>query len=254
MDAIEYALNEIHHEISPEALRMAFTPQSHYAFSNSYSIEEVIRDKVIESRVIPNMDTNGGQEIDIDIEGTHYFEELGVYYFHIPLDRTQGRHILSAYAVVYGLEGSTHMGKDYVNVTNRLNNQIQGMQNYTGTGNIEIAGPNVLAIKDYVPDIYRYLRGRIANDPNLQNIDRAYYDDIAELVTLATKAYIYTQYRTPLSQGHINAGAPNDVLLSEIDDFRDARELYKEKLRLWGKKSIMQDRATHRRLMTMTMG
>lgn len=254
MDAIEYALNELHAEISPEALRMAFAPNTQYAFSNSYSIEEVIRDKVIEARVIPGMDTNGGQEIDIDIEGTYYLQELGVHYFHIPLEKTQGRHILSAFAITYGLEGNAYLGKDYENVTNQLNNQIQGMQSYSGTGNIEIAGPNVLAIRDYVPDIYRYLRGRIANDPNLQNVDRAYYDDIAELVMNATKAYIYTHYRTPLSQGHINAGAPNDVLLSEIDDFRESRILYKENLRDWGKKSIMQDRQSHRRLMRMTMG
>lgn len=277
MDPIAYAINEVRHRIPPQILSIVFGPTGSMFVSNSEAVESAIRDKVIEGRVRHIADTVGAMLLEIPISGIApqrlEFEEINrfSYVFRIPKTMTNGRRITSALALSYG--NNAQMGYGYsgqnqafygngcgyssVNdATNGLLNSNSPIANVQ-SAMLTVIGENVIMVEDFVPRGRNlYLRCLVGNDQEFSNIKPQSMPAFAEMVVLATKAYIYTNYYINLGKGYLVGGQELPEVKEIVSEYRDADELLltyvKEK---WNKISQMNDsRRFQRKLILMTGG
>ena len=269
MNAIQYALNSLRHSIPEGILQLTFAPKnitqptSRWRGNNDqYSIDYAIRDKVIEGRV--NIDCNliGGTEANIDLTRLNYQQpDAATRIYTVPRELTQGRRIVSirylAYMSHHGVPAYGH------GETNQLNSAVTDMMRahmqlpIVATANCSVLGDNVVMIRD---DIQHFtsqyvLVCLLENDAAMNNLNPGAYMQYAELVGLATKAYIYTHTALPMDQGMLYAGMSLGRVREIIDGYADANEQYKEHYNtVWRKVSFTNDRPRMNEFVRSLMG
>lgn len=240
MNAIQYALNHIRHTIPEGILQLAFSPRSivHPSMrwnqnNEMISIDQQIRDKVIEGRV--NIDCNlaGAVQIAIDLRGVPYEQfDLATRVFRIPYDKTGGRRIVSIqtlnYLTYHGLPSYTHgIGNQQLAAAMDLYRAIASMP-IVSTANCQLIGDNVVMVKDDVQHLSDQLAMTclIENDSEMNNLNPGIFPVYAKLVELATKAYIYTQTIIPMDQGVLHGGMSLGRIADIVQDYADSNEMY----------------------------
>lgn len=265
MNIISKALDEIKYRIPFEILQLVFSTPTNWR-TMPISIDESIRNKVIYPRVLVDCNLVGGVQVIIATDGLT-FEVLDNYImaFAIPPDRRMHRSIVSVLSVGFMPYSSVMNGMGGIggnvamNNTNEISNVAQRvMDSYNSfppitTASAELIGENTIAVKDsYRPSGFYSLRCIVENEANLNNINPRSYHHFSELVTLATKAYIYNTLVVALDKGYLTGGQELSIIKSIIDEYRDSGENYLTYLReTWAAVAVCNDRESYDRLLRM---
>lgn len=232
MNPIQYALNEIHSRIPSEILKIGFQR----GFRNdSVSLDERISIRVIRQRVLITSDLIGGREINIPLAGIQP-EIIDNYtaIYDIPLNLSLGVPIIALRSSSYAPTGyMAYQQASSYNATNNLANAASNIFNshstmpIVSTARIELVGENMVEVRDnngYMP--LMALTCLIANDPDLNNLQRRSYPIFAKACELAVKAYLYNHLLVDLDQAYLRQGQALDTIKSIIESYSDAEEQY----------------------------
>lgn len=272
MDLLTIALERIRFEIPQEVLRYTFSPTRYDPKSNGLirdystgaSIDEVIRRKVIDARVLTDMNLCSGVEVFLPINGMVEQERIDnwTYVYRVPKELTQGRSITEVYGLAYGqghqIGNSGQIAEDRSMVLESVGAMVQSNVSWTQVQSayVTLVAENTIMVTNMnrIPGI-SYLRCLVTHDPDLNNIPPYYADKFTELVILAVKAFVYVNTIIPLDEGAIRGGASLGRIREIVDGFADANTMYKEFLRdQWRKAGVMSNKDQHRRLLRYTVG
>lgn len=258
MNPITKALDEIQFEIPAEILREIFIDNSIANCGQVISLDTRIREDVIQKRVLPDLDLHGGTEAYLPLYTqariTHA-ENYSVIY-EIPESMTQNRPIIEVYSIHFAVLGyqtaapfqyqnESAMGAEARKVLDSAIRQPPAMTTY-----LSLIAHNTVMVR-YLHAPYRtaFLRCRMGNDMELNSIRPASIPYFAELCVNAVKAHIYNTSRIKIGKGELHAGIELGVFKEIVEEYRDARDIYKEQRAKWRKMSVYNDpEARHRHL------
>jgi hypothetical protein len=261
MNAIQHALNEIKHRIPMPILKEAF--QNDIIRRETWgrrhapmvSIDHVIRDKVIEGRVIPGMNLISGQRELVSLVGlAQQAEEDWSLVIEIPKSRTHGRSITAVYAMVTGtptgaLGGSVSMqfGASSGIVDGlRAAKQSREAMPLMSDANIQVIADNTILIRSPLRLAGTlYLDCQLENDNTLSNVPPAAWKHFRKLAEYAIKAYIYNTLLIPMDEAQISGGMSIGSFKSVVDSYSEMNDLYDEQMDKWQKIAILSDPLSH---------
>lgn len=253
MSAIDNAIADIIFDIPMEILRAAFLGDRQLYTSTgtrqvyNTSLNDVIRNKVFDAKVLKDCDLFGGEEVIIPLYDTEYWKpDNYTTVFRVGQNKTRGLRITEILSVLYGypdaLYGSPAAGVGvYTGSTNQ--NSYSGafttmttsmMQSYAPAVeiqlvNVELVGFNTIAIYEtQIVTNQLTLRCRLSNDAELNNLKNNSWPQFSELALLATKAFIYKELRVKVDQGQMVGGIELGAFREVIMEYADAAQNYKD--------------------------
>ena len=273
---ISKALMDIHYTIPKDILVLAFSNDP--LCDRNSSIDELLRVKVIQYRVIPDCDIVGGQEIIVSLEGLlPRGGSVNSTVYHVPKERTNGRSIISVSEVmpigISTLDGGVGSGTTVTGGGggaacggyngypgyDSLTNAVQGMESTVTkrspflNARTDVIGENVILIRYQTTNLtIGAVRCHIQNEEDLTNIHPRSIIHFSNLCQLAVKSYIYTQLVNMVNKDIYNNQLNTNYISDYVNDLKDAEEQYQEYLKLtWEKVSVMNDTETYSKLIRM---
>lgn len=257
MNAIQYALSNLRHQIPEPVLQLAFSPTSivqpsvRWNQNNAfYSIDAMIREKVIDGRVNMDCDLVGGMQIAVDLRGIPYEQfDLSTRVFRIPYEKTAGLRIVSVQSLNYlqfhGIPSyNSGGGNQLLGAAMDLYKAVANMP-IVSTANCQIIGDNTVMAKDNVQHLSDQLALTcvVENDSQMANLNPGIFPLYARMVELAVKAYIHTNCMIPMDQGVLHGGMSLGRISDIVDGYGDANEMYRELFQTqWKRASFTNDR------------
>lgn len=270
MDPISTALRIIDDEIPEEILKEAFLGRQRTMLStyeqHLVSTEYVIRQKIIENKVMEDMDLIGGTEMIIQLTGSMIQRSTGAndpfsVIYHIPAEVTQNRAIVQVYSIHFGLLGYHQSGLTLPQPGSALQGQLRRVLDSAlktppaATTYMNIIAFNAVMVRYmYMPHVNAFMRVRLGNDEALSHLRPQAYHDFAHLCVLATKAYIYKHLIIKMDQGQLSGGQMLGEFKNIVMNYADANEMYREALIRWKKISIYNDPEMSRRVNQTLIG
>ena len=256
MNPITYALKQINFAIPKDILQKVFISNVNYNQRLPVSLDSIIREKVIEDRVMVDVNVVGGTETFISLSDLpREFLDPFTAIYRIPKYMTQGRTITRALSVSFG-EGAI-MGASNIAPTqgNALLDSAAGVLNsnlpipIVSTAQVTLVNENTVMIADNMAlPVNIYLRCWLENDSNLNHIQPTSYPDFGKMCVLATKAYVYVNSQIPMDRAYIFAGNELGRFKEIIDGYSDANDQYDTFVReVWRKVAVLNDYMAHRR-------
>lgn len=263
MNAINYAVTFIMNQIPRAILDKTFISAYNHMTTIPVSTDSRIRDLVINSRVLEDINIIGGTHVTIPLDGLpQEVIENNAVVVRIPKSRTQGRSILSVHSVSFGASAISGIvtnplsqGGDLANAQQQMLNGISSIP-YVSEAQVTLLAENVVMIEGVnMMSGYMYLRCEVENDSNLNNIKKRSYLAFGQLCSLATKSYIHSTMVIPMDIGFIEGGATLGKMSEIIDSYADAEDEYQEFLRTkWAKVSKLNDTETVEQLVRISAG
>lgn len=268
MNPVTNALRRVREDIPVEILEKTFidlkqcTVASMQGIKSVVSLDQLIREKIVDARVRVDCNLVGGQEHTIPLQGI-VPTSIDVFnlIYTIPKDKTMGKSITSVTSVSFG--GSVVLG----GFNQPMMQQSTGQQTINSvmssslppptvsTANCQLIDENVVLITDVIAVPRNlYLRCWIENDYNFNNIKPTSYENFADLVILATKAYIYNKSIVTMDKAYIYAGGELGRYAEVVNSYSEANVEYKEKLIVWRRVSLMNDNNACRRMVRRLVG
>lgn len=272
---VDYAIEQLFFRIPNQILALAFIGP--YALNNPFvtntaSLPQSIRDQVVYRRVLQDFNLLGGVEDNVPLYGLEpQIVDQYTRVYHIPKERTKGRTIIDVLSMSFGNQGT--FGFNQGLGLNQYNNNgehgrgalTDGLMNIVSsysaipqvsTANIRLIGENTVMITDVTPiALDPWLRCRLSYNPDLGGVTPNFWPFFAELVFLATKAWIYNQMIVRMDLAQLIGGQELGTIREIIQEYADADrtyvELRDEKL---GKKSFLADKTRKHRHLRMVMG
>lgn len=270
MNAIQYTINEIKHRIPMAILKEAFQNdlirKETWGRRNApvVSIDHVIREKVIEGRVIPGMNLISGQRELVSLVGLMQDQQDDwSLVMEIPKVRTGGRSITAVFAMVTGtptgaLGGSVSMqfgqSSGIVDSLKAMQQSRQAMP-LMSDSNIQLIGDNTILIRSPLRLAgTMYLDCQLENDAVLSHVPPAAWRHFKKLCEFAVKAYIYNNIIIPMDEAQIAGGMSIGQFKQIVDQYADCNDLYDEAMKKWEKVAIMSDPLAHQDHIQSIMG
>lgn len=275
MDAVTYAVSKVKQSIPRQLLDEAFKPQRYdpirsvRSYDNvlTQSIDDLIRTKVIDAMVAPDLENFAGTEDTIPL---HLAERIPYDPWNVCFRFKErdlgGRTINKVHEVTYGSAlgfGVGNFGEHHYGTTRNalaevgrdINRATVGTPS-TGTAYVELIGPNTILINDInIVTGFTYLRCTLSYDKYFNEIKPAYRFDFAKFVVLATKAYIYNQLVFEVDEGVIRSGKVIETFKQTLDKYEDSLEMYHTELETtMAKIAIMNDTEQYRKVMKLALG
>lgn len=274
MDPVTTAINNIKFEIPRDVLTQAFMPKRYDPTRRvryqdnvfAASIDELIRSIVVEGRVAIDVNLLSGTEMILPLAAAarDHVDPWNIIY-RFGTDVTGGRRITAVYEVLYsvtqGLNGNNVSGltmqrsSSMLKVGRDILNAADGV-NTASTAYCQLVGQNTVLVNDVNQMIvHGGLRCRVSHELNFNDIKPVYYHAFGELITLATKAYIYNTLVIDLDEGAIKGGASLGRIREIVDQYADANQMYKEYLNTkWQRIGLMNDTEAYRKVMKLALG
>lgn len=262
MNPIQFALRETSHRIPPAILDSMFiktTSRNHNwarLHAPTLSIDHQIRDKVIEGRVLPVINLFSGQRELIPLQGLVATTEADYsQVIHIPKERTNGRSIVCPYAIAIGSQTGSMNGAFNTSYTGQVSglgeaaravNQSRQPIPVTSDANIALVAENTISLRS--PMRFSgpaWLDCLLEHNQQLSNVQPGAYRHFANLVVMATKAYIYNNILIPMDEAELIGGMGLGQFSNVVQGYSDAEELFQELLLVWESVSIMSDPVQH---------
>lgn len=254
MNPVSKAIADIKRQIPKEILNRAFLrPEYGLLGTATQSIDDQIRIKVIQGRVMEDTNLVGGAQIRVELTPLPFAQpNLLQRVYRIPKDRTGGRTIMSVTNVTFGSSqymasssGMATQGCGSSTITDLAQAVLNSQSNIPDVGetSCQLIGENVVMVEmgNYHP-YYIYLLCTVAHDPNLSHLQLRSYVDFSKLCVLAAKAYIHNELIIQMGDGQLQGGQTLGVFKDTVDSYSDANELYEEFLReKWTKIMFMND-------------
>lgn len=256
MSIITEAIRKLHFDIPEEILEEAFIDSKYYRSNNIINIDAIIREKVINPRVLVDTNMVSGREIVIPLDGLQY-STLDTFnlIIRIPKKLTQGSTIAQILDVsmgnMYGLTVGmiqTTPQSPYLQASNKLVDSATPVP-IVSNSNIEIIGENVIMLKGFTSlPPYLQLRCMIEHDSEMSNISPRYFEAFYDLVLFAVKNYCYMRLAIKIGQARLSGGRELGVFKDILDTYSDAGENYRSHLKeVWQKVSMLADPLTRQR-------
>ena len=262
MNPIQYALMHVSHVIPPPILKGMFETTIHRSFNWSrmhapaLSIDHQIRDKVIEGRVLPDINLISGQRDLIPIHGLVATGQPDfTQVIHIPIERTNGRSIVAAYSIVNGSQTGAMNGAfntNYSGSTSSMGEAMRAVQQsrspipVMNDANISLIAENTIAIRSPLRLAgVAWLDCMLSYNEQMSNVPPGAYRHFAFMVAEAVKAYIYNNIIIPMDEAEIMGGMGLGQFKNIVEGYSDAEELYQEKKKIWENVAILSDPVQH---------
>lgn len=263
MGAIQKAIQEVKYAIPEEILTEVFLKREFGQTALPVSLDTMIREKVIDARVMVDCNLLGGTQVELPLHGVTP-EKVDVYktIYRIPMSVTQNRVISRVLSLTIGQ--STMLNTSYMGVEgySQILEASQGMMKaqagipVVSTAYIRLIAENTVLISDYlsVPRA-SFLRCYLENDDEFSQLNSMTYPHFSHLVELAVKAYIHVKADIRTGMGRLVGGMELGRFREIIDSYADANELYKEFLRdTWTRVMAMDDTRTRERILRSIVG
>lgn len=262
MNAITYAIQWVQRYIPQPILKHTFITLMKHRTTIPVTVATRISEEIIYKQVMPDMNIIGGTTILVPLDQCTVLSQDRFYtVYHVPKKLTDNRKIVSVHELTvaghYVASGavSTNLTSEAANAASQMVASTQSLP-YVSEARTQLLSENTLMVElPYHLATNNVLRCVVEYDTNLNNINPRSTIDFAELVLLATKAYIYNENRIPIGQGYIMGGASIDAYKDEIDSYSDAQEKYLEMLKTkWAIIDKLNDFETRKRLITLMTG
>ena len=251
---VSYAIDRVmNSDIDEYLLKLAFeqpngnTLGNWYNMVNMTTVEQGIREKVIHRVVLPACNVNGGKTELLDLSGSK-MRDMGnaCVEVNVPEITTRGAKIVSVTEVYLGSMNSaigqlsagvnenSMCGSGVLN--DMMDTQLAALSSnrsmpitYTnvhmnGNNSFVIFGLNAGTFSMSAKCIMEY-------DEGMSSIHTRHYEYFAELVEWAVKAHIYRVCKRPVQEAVYRAGVPLEDIKSDIENYRDAWQSYKDYLK-----------------------
>lgn len=255
MDAFTFAIRHVLNQDIPDRILMdAFIPKNDRLRRVSRSIEQAIREEVIEKKVMPDIASIGGVMVDVNLAGLRWdmrpnYERI----YKIPYALTFNREIVQVLKTTLnvtsnfaerqpGLTQNTNFVAPIERSGQRVINSWRPVPNIANA-QVEVLNDNVLKIRDFqnfTSDTT--LTCLVAYSSDFSELSRPYYQDFCELVLAATKVVIFRKLDLEIEQFKLDGGRELGRYRERVDEYRDAFEVYKTLLNeKWSKILILMD-------------
>ena len=257
MNAIQHALNELKHRIPKDILKEAFeaplTRNDGWSRMHApvVNIDHIIREKVIESRVVPSLNLISGQRDYIPLDGlVREYQNDFTQVITIPKDRTRGLSITAVFAIVSGSALASTTG--YANtLPQRSNGVVEALAAMRSSRmpvpvvsdmHIRLISDNTVLLTAPLRQYgFLFLDCMLENDRMFSHIPPAAWRDFAKIVEYAVKAYIYNEVVIPIDQAQLSGGMSIGRFREIVDGYSDANDLYDEKVKDWQVINVLAD-------------
>lgn len=263
MGAIQKAIQEVKFAIPEEILNEIFLKREFGRTPLPVSLDTMIREKVIDARVMVDCNLLGGTQVELPLHGVTP-EQVDTYktIYRIPMSVTQNRVISKVLSLT--ISQSTMMNSAYMGVEgySQILEAAKGLMAaqsgipIVSTASIRLIAENVVLVSDYLSlPRTAYLRCFLENDNEYSQLNAMTYPHFCHLVELAVKAYIYNRGRIAVGMGQLVGGMELGVFRETIDSYADANQMYKDFIKeVWTKVMVMDDPKSKERMLRMMVG
>ena len=263
MGAIQKAIQEVKFAIPEEILNEIFLKREFGRTPLPVSLDTMIREKVIDPRVMVDCNLLGGTQVELPLSGVEPMQ-VDTYktIYRIPMSLTQNRIISRVVSLT--ISQSIMMNSSYMGVEgySQILEAAKGMMNaqagipIVSTAYIRLIAENTVLVSDYMSlPRTAFLRCYLENDSEYSQLNPQTYPHFCQLVELAVKAYIYNKGRMRVGMGQLVGGMELGVFRETIDSYADANELYKTYIKeVWTKVMLMDDPRSKERMLRMLIG
>jgi hypothetical protein len=267
MNPIIKAIDDLKFKIPMQVLQIAFQRDEWNYYNPNLSLDEQIRLKVINPRVLFDCNMVGGQQVTIPLDGLQpIMADQYIVVYNIPPERTANRTIISVLSVGYmPYQANFNLGMGNVSFASPLS-----MNSVTHAGQriadsvsvlpvisnsqVEIIGHNTIAIRESRVTSLYFLRCVVENEENLNNIMPRTMYNLSKLIELAVKSYIYNKLRVRIDQAFLQGGQELGAVKEIVDSYADSEEMYQTYLReTWARVSVMNDHAAYDRIIKLSI-
>ena len=263
-DPITAALNELRFTIPLPILKKVFIQRTARWRTKHESINERIMEEVIRPRVFQDTNIAYGQTVFIDLSlcPSEAVQQYATVY-RIPKELTQGRAILSALQVSYGIPGIGTVAGGWSNYStsaissgaNALARSHEQMP-ITSTANVQLIAENTILVRDSLRmGGVLYLRCVLEQDERMSHLHYKNIPVLKQLVTYAVKSYIYNTYLIEMDMAELAGGQELGRFADIVESYSDAEELYQETLReRYARAAVSTDHVTMQRYIKSMVG
>ena len=257
---IEHALNSLVRRLPRQILELTFFPAKEHKTTDATSLNERIREAVIDGFVMSDLNNNGGVAVELDIQQS-WMRMLSpvLTLVDVPKNVLQNRNMTSALNSSFGVNminnaavGIANQGTQPLIGANRVFNSAKPPP-YVGTADVRVIGSNQLEIRNFVSIPVR-IRGlvRVEYTRDFTELHNQYWNRFADLVEMAVKAYCYNNLIVPMDRAELQGGVELGRLSSKVEEWSDASENYDDFLReAWKRILILNDPILSRRATKM---
>lgn len=267
LNPVDKAIADIKFALPKQILRKVFLNQHSFWSPQNTSVEDQLRNLIINAKVIPDCDIISGVKMylptsDIPREYTDQFTVI----FRVPKEKTQGRTITNVLGIGY-LETNSY---SQYSITNQMSEcSINTLTENTlalmsanesipvsSTAECTLIAENTVMVKDtmYIKP-NGYLWCELANADDMANIQIRSLFHFSKLCILATKAYIYTQYLIEMDEGENSAGHALGAFRNVVEGWSSAQDDYDEYLtKTWSVVAYCNDARQYTDLIRMQFG
>lgn len=263
MGALQKAIQDVKFAIPREILEEVFIKKEFNRTPMPVSLDAMIREKVINERVVPDCNLAGGNMIEIPLDNVPAEQiDTARYIYRIPANLTQNRKISRVVSLTIGPSNTMNNSYMGVNGYSQILDAAQGMMNaqmgipIVSTAYIRLVGDNVLLVSD-VLSMPRtcFLRCYLEYDDEFNTLQPTTYQQFSHLVELAVKAYVYVNQVIPTGMNRLIGGMELGRYREIIDSYSDANEMYKTYMtEEWRKVMYMDDRKGFERSLRLLTG
>lgn len=231
---ISYILSVIKRNIPKEILMRAFVPPTLINILNP-SLDAAISDIIISRWVLSDTNMVSGVESIVNIQGCRIEYVDNGLIIYVGLGPTGGKVITSVLSIGYGYNA---LAGGSPGIVSALTSPLQ-----TSDARFQLIGNNnTLYVEGFVAVTLTEIRCILENDKEFNNLSPRAMPFLANMCTLATKAYIYNTLTIELADGVVRNGIDYGRYKEIVDSYADANDQYVE-LRdtKWAKINTLSD-------------
>lgn len=253
MNPIQNAINSLMMGGIPrQILEYCFAPTRSRFKGRVNSIEQEIRSKVIDARVMADVNLNGGTMMWVPINpSASEAIDLNTWVCKIDSVLLQNRSITEVYEVTWGGGGGAGYNgmSGYAPYTghslNRsLNSLVNAAANNGGmsTSDVTLIGYNTIRVGlNQVAGRGMMLRCRVSDDDQLSSLRPGIMPYFNKLVLYATRSYLYNNFVIEVDENLLQGGQTLGSFRDILSNYADAEEMYQDALVKWRKVSVTND-------------
>lgn len=263
MNPITYALERLRFVIPEPILQRAFIDRHLNDCMQFVSLETLIKEQVIDRRVMVDIDLLGGTEAFIPLSppvNAHHTDPYTVVY-QIPAEVVQNRNIVQVYSIHFALIGYQNAGMAMSYTETPLASATRSVLDSAmqtppaATSYLNLIAPNtVMARFIYMPYPSAFMRLRLGSDESLSHIRPQMFQTFGDLVAAAVKSYIYMKLPILIDESQLHGGQALGTFREIVERYGDEEEEYQRLLKRWRKQSVMNDPEANRRHIRTIVG
>lgn len=262
MNAVTYAITQVMRTIPHVLLKQTFIGNKNYRTTIPITVNSRIQEEIIYKTVLVDMNIVGGTTALIPLSQCIVkSQDMYSTVYYIPKELTENRDIVNILEMTVAGYHVPAAGT-FTNFVSEMGiAQQQALHAakslpYVSEGRCMLINENTIMVElPYHIAMNNVVRCTLSYDHGLRDLDARSYLDFAELVVLATKAYIYVNNVVEVDMGKIMGGVELGVYKDLVNDYADAHEQYMELLRTrWAKVDKLNDYESKKRLITLLTG